>query len=103
MRKFKMRDRCVRFVLPLPVLGDFTKTATGRTRRAGTGAVTSAWEQACRQRWRGLALCIKPKRESVESGIKELEGAFMAQVVIPDGKPIPETVMPAIAEAYRSG
>jgi hypothetical protein len=28
--QFKMRDRHVRFVLPLPVLGDFTTTATGR-------------------------------------------------------------------------
>src|SRR4029453_1820841 len=87
-RWLKMRDRYVRFVLPLPVLGDFTKTATGRTRRAGTGAVTSAWEQACRQRWRALALCIKAKLESVESGIEEFEGAFMAQVVMPDGKTI---------------
>jgi hypothetical protein len=103
MIQFKMRDRYVRFVLPLPVLGDFTKTATGRTRRAGTGAVTSAWEQACRQRWRALALCIKAKLESVESGIEEFEGAFMAQVVMPDGKTISETVIPAIAEAYRSG
>ena len=50
--QFKMRQRYVRFVLPLPVLGDFTTTATGKARRAGTGAATNAWQQACRQRWR---------------------------------------------------
>jgi hypothetical protein len=66
--QFKMKERYVRFVLPLPEIGEFTKTETGRARKAGTGAVTSAWEQACRQRWRALALSIKAKLESVESG-----------------------------------
>ena len=84
--QFKMRDRYVRFVLPLPMLGDFTTTATGRHRKAGTGAVTHAFEQACRQRWRALALSIKAKLESVESGIEEFESAFMAQVVMPSSK-----------------
>ena len=84
--QFKMRDRYVRFVLPLPMLGDFTTTATGRHRKAGTGAVTHAFEQACRQRWRALALSIKAKLESVESDIEEFESAFMAQVVMPSSK-----------------
>jgi hypothetical protein len=93
----------VRFVLPLPALCDFTETATGRTRRAGTGAITHAWEQACRQRWRALCLSIKAKLESVESGIEEFESAFMAQVVMPDGKTISETITPMIEQAYKSG
>jgi hypothetical protein len=101
--QFKMRDRYVRFILPLPKLGDFTKTATGRQRKAGTGAVTSAWEQACRQRWRALALSIKAKLESVESGIEEFEVAFMGQVVMPDGRTVSEHVLPAIDAAYKSG
>ena len=100
---FKMKNRYVRFVLPLPTLGEFTKTATGRQRRAGTGAVTAAWEQACRQRWRALSLCIKAKLESVESGIEEFESAFMAQVVMPDGKTIEESVRPVILRAYETG
>jgi len=100
---FKMQNRYVRFNLPLPTVGEFTKTATGKQRKAGTGAVTHAWEQACRQRWRALALSIKAKLESVESGIEQFESAFMAQVVMPDGKTISETVLPAIAEAYKTG
>jgi hypothetical protein len=100
---FKMHNRYVRFNLPLPTVDEFTKTATGKHRKAGTGAVTHAWEQACRQRWRALTLSIKAKLESVESGIEEFESAFMAQVVMPDGKTISETVLPAIAEAYKSG
>lgn len=100
---FKMMDRYIRFVLPLPTLGDFTKTATGRQRRAGTGAVTSAWEQACRQRWRALALSIKAKLESAESGIEEFETAFMGQIVMPNGKTIEEEVRPLITRAYETG
>jgi hypothetical protein len=100
---FKMMDRYIRFVLPLPSVGEFTKTETGRTRRAGTGAVTSAWEQACRQRWRALALAIKGKLESAESGIEEFETAFMGQVVMPNGKTIEEQVRPMIKRAYETG
>jgi hypothetical protein len=99
---FKMHDRYIRFNLPLPMLGDFTTTATGRKRKAGTGTVTSAWEQACRQRWRALALCIKAKLESAESGIEEFETAFMAQIVMPDGKTIEESIRPMITEAYET-
>ena len=103
MIQFKMRDRYIRFVLPLPVLSDFTKTATGRSRKADTGAVTNAWEQACRQRWRALTLTIKAKLESVESGIEQFESAFMAQVVMPDGKTLSETLLPQIEQAYKTG
>jgi hypothetical protein len=101
--QFKMQNRYVRFVLPLPTIGEFTKTATGKQRKAGTGAVTHAWEQACRQRWRALALSIKAKLESVESGIEEFESAFMAQVVMPNGKTIEEEIMPMIEQAYATG
>ncbi len=99
---FKMMDRYIRFVLPLPTVGEFTKTQTGRTRRAGTGAVTSAWEQACRQRWRALALSIKAKLESAESGIEEFETAFMGQIVMPNGRTIEEEIRPMIKEAYET-
>jgi hypothetical protein len=99
---FKMMDRYIRFVLPLPSIGEFTKTETGRKRKAGTGAVTSAWEQACRQRWRALALSIKAKLESAESGIEEFETAFMGQIVMPNGKTIEEQIRPIIKDAYET-
>ena len=70
---------------------------------APEGAVTHAWEQACRQRWRALSLSIKAKLESVESGIEEFESVFMAQVVTPNGKTLEEEVRPVIAQAYETG
>jgi hypothetical protein len=102
MIQFTMNKRYVRFTLPLPGLADFTQTATGRTRQAGTGAVTAAWEQACRQRWRALTLSIKAKLESAESGIEEFETAFMGQIVMPNGKTVAEQVLPVIADAYET-
>jgi hypothetical protein len=103
MVQFRMMERIIRFILPLPQLGDFTKTASGRQRHPGTGAVTAAYSQACRQRWRALALTIKAKLESAESGIETFESAFMAQVVMPNGKTIEEQITPMIGEAYATG
>jgi hypothetical protein len=100
--QFKMRDRYVRFILPLPGKQEFEKTPSGRRTRSEHDAF-KAWEQGCRQRWRALALTIKAKLESVESGIEEFESAFMAQVVMPDGKTISEHVLPVIDAAYKSG
>jgi hypothetical protein len=97
-----MRSRYVRFVLPLPDKSEFGKTPSGRRTRSEHDTL-KAWEQGCRQRWRALALSIKSKLESAESGIEEFETAFMGQVVMPDGKTISEHVLPVIDAAYKSG
>lgn len=60
-------------------------------------------EQECRAKWRALLLCIKAKLESVESGIETFENAFMAHVVMPDGRTVGEHVRPRIASAYSEG
>ena len=46
----------------------------------------SAWEQACRQRWRALLLIIRAKLEAAEAGISTLETEFLANIVLPDGR-----------------
>ena len=63
----------------------------------------AAWEQALRTRWRALLLCIKAKLESVESGIETFDTAFMAQIVLPDGRTVEERVLPEIEKAYLTG
>jgi hypothetical protein len=100
--QFQMRDCYVRFLLPLPDKSKFNKTPSGRRTRSESDTL-KAWEQGCRQRWRALALTIKAKLESVESGIEEFEVAFMGQVVMPDGRTVSEHVLPAIDAAYKSG
>jgi hypothetical protein len=100
MIQFRMNDRHVRFVLPLPLRSEFASTGAGRSRTAASAE--SAWEQACRQRWRALALTIKAKLESAESGIEEFETAFMGQIVMPNGRTIAEQILPVIDDAYKT-
>jgi hypothetical protein len=72
--EFSHEDRRIRFVLPLPDRNarQFAHTPTRGTRRTDAEAY-KAWEQACRQRWRALALAIKAKLEAVEAGITDFQ------------------------------
>jgi hypothetical protein len=102
MMQFRMNERVIRFVLPLPKKEDFRSTPSGRRTR-NENATLLAWEQGCRQRWRALLLSIKAKLESAESGIEEFETAFMGQIVMPNGQTMAEIALPQIALAYKSG
>ena len=101
---FVIEDRHIRFDLPLPDrnLREFTHTPQRDTPRS-LEAWTAAWEQACRQRWRALALVIKAKLEAVDTGITTVEDEFLAQTVMPDGTTMGEWAKPQIDEAYRLG
>lgn len=83
MLAFESRGRRVRFKVPVP---DPEKAP-----------------QAHRQKWRAVVLAIKSKLESVESGIEQFDEAFMAQIVLPDGRTMGEFAQPQIAKAYASG
>jgi len=89
---FRMNGKFIRFELPVPKKEDFTNTPTGRRRRSSLTA-EKAWDQALRQSWRSLALLVKAKLESVESGITVFEEEFMAQIVMPDGRTVSEWVI----------
>lgn len=104
MIQFTAHDRIVRFVLPMPDRLDreFTHTPSRGTKRTEAQAYAQ-WEQACRQRWRALALAIKAKLEAVEVGIAEFEGEFLNHIVAADGRTIGEHVRPQIATMYESG
>lgn len=82
---FEAKDRRLRFDLPLP---DEKKDREGRQ---------------ARQKWRALLLCIKAKLESVASEIETFEEAFLAHVVMPDGKTVGEHTRERIAVAYQGG
>lgn len=59
--------------------------------------------QARRQRGRALLLVIKAKLESIESGVETFEQAFLANVVMPDGRTVADHAVPAIEHAYATG
>lgn len=107
---FAHKGRYVRFILPLP---DKDAFATKTTRPGGGHQLKevqrspeeqhNVWEQACRQKWRALALCIKAKLEAVDADITTFEDEFMAHIVLPNGGTVSEWMTPQLAQAYASG
>jgi hypothetical protein len=87
--QFKMRDRIVRFELPVP-------TPDGRRNEKQLA-------QATRTRWRALLLIIKAKLEAVENGVTTFEEEFLAHIVMPGDRTIGQYVIPQIGGAYSTG
>lgn len=109
MIQFQSHDRVIRFVLPLPdPKSDDFKWSKHRQKynriKLTDEAARRNWEQACRQRWRALALAIKAKLEAVTCGISEFENEFLAHIVDPaTGRTVGEIIRPQIAVSYDSG
>jgi hypothetical protein len=106
--QFRIKDKMVRFILPLPDTADFKTRIDGRTKspRALSPEDSSRyWEQACRQRWRALALAIKAKLEAVECGITTFEEEFLAHIVVPGmgGKTVGQLMLKRLDDAYANG
>ncbi|HUW19873.1 MAG TPA: hypothetical protein VMW16_11280 [Sedimentisphaerales bacterium] len=99
---FFYRNRHIKITLELPDRGDFVQTPGGRKQR-GQEAILKAWEQACRQSWRALALVIKAKFEAVESGIATFEDEFLAYTMLPDGQTVGQFVLPQIETMILAG
>lgn len=102
--QFCAKGRHIRFTLNLPLFSDkqFMYTPSRKQRRSPEEQ-GKAWEQACRQRWRALCLCIKAKLEAVECGITEFEAEFMAHIVLPTGGTVGQLMGPQIQQAYLTG
>ena len=103
---FKMCDRNIRFMLPLPNRHDpeFASYERGQyTYERTVEARDRMYEQAIRQKWRALALVIKAKLEAVESEITDFEDEFLAHIVLPGGMTMGQIAKPQIQLAYDSG
>ncbi|MHB1783797.1 MAG: hypothetical protein ACYCTE_14155 [Acidimicrobiales bacterium] len=104
--QFQADGRLIRFVLDMPDPNDrkFTHAAPRSKYGAPVARTASSaknlYDQACRQRWRALALVIKAKLEAVESGISEFESEFLANIVLPDGSSVGDFMRPQIERAY---
>lgn len=104
MVAFRADGRHVKFLIQLPdkTADQFTLTPSQKKRRSADAAF-AAWQQACRQRWRALALVIKAKLEAVEAGISTFEQEFLAQTMLPDGTTVGQWILPQVAKAYDTG
>lgn len=100
---FEMQNRRIKFVLPLPdkTSREFTHTEHRHNKRHPDDALKS-WEQACRQKWRALALVIKAKLEAVESQVSMFEDEFLANIVLPNGSTVGGWLQPQIENAYKN-
>lgn len=104
--QFRAHGRHVRFDLPIPNPDDpafTTYTQRGYTYDRTPAASRKEWEQACRQRWRALALAVKAKLETVEVGISTFEEEFLAHIILPDGRTMGQWAAPEIERIYTSG
>lgn len=81
---FVAHGRQVRIVVDMPDRQDreFTHTPSRGAPR-DSSAAHAAWEQACRQRWRAVALLVKALLEAVESGIVTFSEAFLPFTIVP--------------------
>lgn len=93
------QKRQVRFELPLPSRDEREFQYHSRGRRTPSEA-ERLWEQACRSRWRALALVVKAKLEAVQSGIATFEDEFLAYIMLPDGVTVSEWLSPQLDAAY---
>jgi hypothetical protein len=94
---FELHQRRVKFILPLPdkAAREFTHTESRRRPRSESQA-HAAWEQACRQRWRALSLCIKAKLEAVAANITTFEHEFLAHFLTADGRTVGDHIIPQL-------
>lgn len=91
---FTLKGRRIKMTVPIPTLEEIRVNAAGA--RMADRQAKQALEKATRQRWRALVLCVTAKLEAVESGIETLEQAFMAHLLLADGKTMSEVVLPQI-------
>lgn len=100
---FRLKDRAIRFTVPLPArdADEFKRTPKRRQWRSPE-EVHKAWEQACRSRWRALLLVIKAKLEAIELGVSTMEQEFLAFMVTGSGLTIGESLIPQLS-AIASG
>lgn len=101
MVAFEMRGRRIKFILPMPDRNgeEFTMRPINQNAsvRCTPEQAMARYEQATRERWRALVLCIKAKLEAVESKIETFEEAFLPHIVMANGRTIGETLIPDIA------
>lgn len=100
---FAKDGRQIRFLLPLPEKTEkrFTHTPAYGNKRPPE-QIEKEWEQACRQKWRALALAVKAKLECVSSGITSFEDEFLAHIVLPNGHTVGGWFRPQLAAAYET-
>jgi hypothetical protein len=99
---FVYENRAIKREIALPLQSDFAKTPAGRKMRSREDMIKH-WEQACRRKWRALALSIKGKLVSINEGIANFEDEFLAYTCLPSGETVSDWLQPQIDKTIESG
>jgi hypothetical protein len=99
---FRIHNRMVRILLPMPSRDDPMIALTPSGRRRSASQIEDEYAREQRRRWRSLVLVIKAKLAAVEDGISTIEREFLADVVLPNGTTLGEWAAPQIDHAYAS-
>lgn len=94
--RFELQGLRVRLRMPLPIRDDKAFTVDTRGYNRSESAAERLWEQACRSRWRSLALLVKAKLEAIEIGILSIEEAFLSDVVTFTGETVGDRILPMV-------
>jgi hypothetical protein len=99
---FVVRDRQVKFVVPLPDQQDKKLRAKAAGMRGWLATnLPKVVEAEERRRWRCLLLAIKAKLEIVSSGIATFEEEFLAHIVTDNGQTVFERISGDTATSAR--
>lgn len=100
MLAFKIKNRTVKMMIPIPSQTDAQKTKAGRIRHS-IDMIATVREQSVRTRWRAIFLIIKAKLEAVEAGISTLEKEFLADLLLANGSTLGQLVAPNLDRITR--
>jgi hypothetical protein len=98
---FVYKGRKIKLVLDLPPKEDFRYTPSRQNERHPND-VDKHWEQACRQRWRELALLVKAKLVACERNSATFENEFLAYTCLPTGMTVSDWLQPQIENAIEN-
>lgn len=101
---FEREDRRVQIemFLPHPDAKEFKRQRARAGHEVGETDIAKH-EQACRSRWRSLALILKAKLEAVESGVTSFETEFLAHIALPQGGTVGSWLKPQLAASLKGG
>jgi len=94
---FEIAGRRILLRLPLPAESDDALTDTGRVR--SDGSRQDAHGQEVRHRWRVLLLLVKARLEAIDLGLLDVDQAFLADLLLPDGHTLGDTLQPQLQTA----
>ena len=98
---FKLRGLHFVIAIKMPSQSEYSKTPTGKDRKAN--AAFAAWEQECRRRWRSLSAVVKAKLVAIDDGVATFESEFMPYILLGNGQTLASQIAPAIERAAESG